>query len=183
MKKTLKIILFGILCIVSVLSYLKYDSKHYDYGFSCTFCGEAIPYGLKPYSDRYYSFALLDEDEFELVGKGFKYQNSSFKINEILGYGYNDTSVIVKCTDSLNNIKYLTSYETKYKSSKGNPEISFKDLNINDSELLREHYYWIDLDDEKGDRIRLYRTLSFIAVISTFLLLLWVLIRKRKATQ
>lgn len=40
---------------------------------------------------------------------------------DFLAYGYNDIYVVVKCTDSLNTINYLTSYETKYKSEKGNP--------------------------------------------------------------
>ena len=33
----------------------------------------------------------------------------SFRIKNFLGYAYNDTSVLLKCTDSLNNIKYLVS--------------------------------------------------------------------------
>ena len=128
---------------------------------------------------------MLDDDDFELVGRGFKYQRSSFEINNFLGYGYNDASIVVKCTDSLNNVKYLTSYKTGYNSNKGNPEISFEDMEDVNFQQVKEHYQWTDIDEEKGDKIRLYRTLSFIGIIVSLLLILREIFRlkKRKATQ
>jgi hypothetical protein len=56
--------------------------------------------------------------------------------------------VIVQCTDSLNNIKYLISYETGYKSKKGNPEISFKDLKNSDFDQLKTDYQWFVINEE-----------------------------------
>lgn len=182
MKKSIKIILLFILWVTCVLLYLKFDSKQYDYGWGCTFCNKTLPYNLKPndYYDR--SFTLMDEDGFEVIGKGFRYYGSSFKVNDLLAYSYNDTSVIVKCTDSLNNIKYLTSYKTKYKNKKGNPEISFRDIDEKYFEQVKNNYLWIELDEEKGNKIRLYRTLSFVGAVLLLLILLWQLIKKRKAT-
>ena len=125
MKKNVWIILFSISFIICTILYLRYDKLGFHNGLECSFCDNKLPYNLLPMRNSEYPqrFYLKDEDDFELVGVGFKYYTNSFTIKDFLGYGYNDTSVIVKCTDSLNVIKYLISYETKYKSKKGNPEI------------------------------------------------------------
>ncbi len=170
----------GIIC--SVL-YLKYDSKGFEYGLGCNFCNKKLPYNLTPITDRYGSFTLNDEEDFELIGTGFGYKKSSFIIKNFLVYGYNGTSVFAKVTDSLNNVKYLISYETAYKSKKGNPQISFKDLSNSDFEKIKDNYQWVELDEEKGNKIRFYRALSFVGAVLSLLLLLWHLIRKRKATN
>lgn len=169
MKKTLSFILFGVTLIVCVLLFLKYDSKGYDYGFDCTFCNKKMPYNLEPkftsnYPQRFY---LLNEDKFELIGIGFKFYGSSFTIKDFLAYGYNDTSVVVKCTDSLNTIKYLISYETGYKSEKGNPEISFKDLSISDFEQIKDKYQWFEVDEEKANTIRFMKFLFIIGALTS----------------
>jgi hypothetical protein len=128
-----------------------------------------MPYNLKPHDGFDFSFTLNDEDGFELVGIGFRYRKSSFTIKNFLAYGYNDTSVIVKCTDSLNAVKYLISYETGYKSKKGNPEISFKDLSNGDFEQIKNNYKWIDIDEEKANTIRFMKFLFMLgAVLSLF---------------
>lgn len=172
-----------LLLIVFSLFYIKFDRQQYYYGFDCIFCDTELPYHLKPKIDRYYTFTLNDEDDYELVGNGFKYQSTSSEIKEFLGYGYNETSILVKYADSLNNIRYLSSYETGYKSSKGNPEISFKEINEAEFKQRIENYNWFDLDKDKAGKIRFYRTLSFIGAVLSLLLLLRYLIRKRKATQ
>ena len=108
MKNVMKFSGFGVLFLVLVLLYLRYDKTGYYYGVECSFCNKNMPYGLTPKIKFDYpqSFCLLDEDGFELVGIGFRYKQSSFRIKNFLGYAYNDTSVLLKCTDSLNNIKY-----------------------------------------------------------------------------
>ena len=118
------LILLVVSLVIFVLLYLVYDSKGYEYGLGCDFCKKEMPYGLKPifYSEYPQRFYLLDEDGFELVGIGFRYETTNFKIKDFLAYGYNDTFVLLKCTDSLNNIKYLTSYKTGYKSKKEIPK-------------------------------------------------------------
>jgi len=158
---------------------MNFDKKQYYYGFGCVFCDTELPYHLKPKIDRYYTFTLNDEHDFELVGNGFKYQSDSSEIKEFLGYGYDDASILVKYADSLNNIKYLSSYETGYKSSKGNPEISFKKINEVDFKQRIENYSWIDLDKDKAGEVRFYRTLSFVGAVLSLLILLRSLIRKR----
>ncbi len=185
MKKTAVRLLLGLSFIVFVFFCLKFDAAQYNYGFGSIFCKRKLPYNLeaKLYSDYPQRFYLLDENGLELIGKGFKFYNNSFTINNLLAYGYNDTSIITKVTDSLNNVRYLASYETKYKNKKGNPEISFKDLINSDFEEIKENYQWVELDEEKGNKIRFYRALSFVGAVLSLLLLLWHLIRKRKATQ
>ncbi|MDQ7960193.1 hypothetical protein [Flavobacterium lindanitolerans] len=153
MKKIKWIILFAISFILCVLFYIKYDSKGYEYGLGCNYCNKKMPYHLTPYDERdgsRFSFTLKDEDDFELVGTGFRYQTTNFEIKNLLAYGYNNTSVIVKCTDSLNTVRYLISFETGYTSKKGNPEISFKDLSINDFQKVKDKYNWFEIDKEKG---------------------------------
>lgn len=187
MRKLIGLPLFGASCMVFVLLYLNYDKKNYYYGYNCTLCSEKLPYNLEPkfypnYPPRFY---LLDDDGFELVGIGFRYETTNFTIKGFIAYGYNDTSVIVICTDSLNNIKYLISYETGYKSKKGNPDISFKDLSNRDFEQVKNNYLWIDIYSEKGERIRLYRTWSFVGALLSLFFVIRNLFRLRstKATH
>ena len=179
MKKNVLIILFSISFIVCSLLYIKYDKEGYHYGIECSFCNEKIPYNLKPHDGGQFSFTLKDEDDFELVGIGFSYRKKSFKIKNIVAYGYNDTSVIVKCTDSLNIIKYLTSYETGYKSEKGNPKISFKDLSNSDFEQVKDKYQWFEVDKEKGYAVNRSKFLFMLGALFSFILLLISLFKLR----
>lgn len=171
----------GIIC--SVL-YLKYDSKGFEYGLGCNFCNKKLPYNLTPITDRYDSFTLNDEEDFELIGTGFGYKKSSFIIKNFLAYGYNDTSVIARVTDSLNNVKYLISYETGYKSKKGNPSISFKDLSISDFEKVKDKYQWFDIDKEKVYSVDRNKFLSMFGFFLSFVFVVWRLfkLRSNKAT-
>jgi hypothetical protein len=175
---TIFFVAFGIFCC---LLYLKYDSKGYEYGLGCNFCNKKLPYNLVPVSNSEYPqrFYLNDEDDFELVGIGFSYRKNSFKIRDFLAYGYNDTSVVVKCTDSLNTIRYLTSYETGYKSKKGNPEISFKDLSNSDFEQVKDKYQWFEIDKEQGYSIDRYKFLSMLGALFSLLLLIIFMFKLR----
>lgn len=185
MKKNVWIILFSISFIVCSLLYIKYDKEGYHYGIECSFCNEKIPYNLKPHDGGQFSFTLKDEDDFELVGIGFSYSENSFKIKDFLAYGYNDTSVVVKCTDSLNTIRYLTSYETGYKSKKGNPEISFKDLPNNDFEQVKDKYQWFEVNKEKYYAVDKNKFLSMLGVLLSLIFVVWRLfkLRSKKATD
>ncbi len=185
MKKKVVILLLGLSFIVFAFLTLKYDSKKYDYGCGCTLCDNTLPYNINPrYNFEYpQNFVLIDDDDFELVGSGFRYKRSSSKIKDFLGYGYNDTSILVKYADSLSNVKYLSSYETGYKSSKGNPEISFEEINKADFKQRKKNYKWTELGEGKAENVIIKRFLFFIATIVSLLLLLWYLIRKRKATE
>lgn len=176
MKKVIEFSVFGVLFLVLVLLYLRYDNIGYYYGVECSFCNKNIPYGLTPKinSDYPQSFCLLDEDGFELAGIGFRYRQSSFRIKNFLGYAYNDTSVLLKCTDSLNNIKYLVSYETGYKSDKEHPIISFKDINNDKYNKIKDNYQWIEIDEEKANTIRFMKFLFIVGI----LLLLFIIVRK-----
>jgi hypothetical protein len=184
MKKVTSFLLFVVL-LVSVLLYFKYDRKGYEYGYDCNFCNKKLPYYLTPQIDEYYSFDLLDEEGFELAGNGFRYQKTDFTIKKFLAYGYNDTSVVVKCTDSLNTVRYLTSYETGYKSKKGNPEISFKDLSISYFEQVKDKYQWIEIDEEKASTVSFMKFICLlVALLSLFFIIRKLLqLRKSKATD
>lgn len=173
MKKIIKFILLVILFIISILLYLIYDKKGYSYGLGCSFCNKNMPYGLTPKinSDYPQNFVLLDEDGFELTGNGFRHEQSNFKIKIFLGYGYNNTSVLLKCTDSLNNPKYLVSYETDYKSNKGNPTISFKDIENIEYNQIKDNYQWINIDEEKVNTIKF---MKFIFIIGALLSLFFI---------
>lgn len=173
MKNNLWIVLFSISFILCVLLYLKYDRDGYHYGLGCRFCNEQIPYNLTPHDGSQFSFTLRDEDDFELVGIGIRYRQSSFKIKNFLAYGYNDTSIVVKCTDSLNSIWYLTSYETGYNSKKGNPEISFKDLSESDFEQVKSKYEWLEVGKEKYHAIERNKFLSMIGALLSLILFVW----------
>lgn len=167
MKKIMWLILPIVSLIVFTSLYLVYDSKGFEYGLGCNFCNKKMPYSLEPIFHSGYpqSFYLKDEDDFELVGIGFSYRKNSFKIKNFLAYGYNDTSVVVKCTDSLNTIRYLTSYEIGYKSKKGNPAISFKDISNSDFDQIKDKYQWFDIDKEKVYAVDRNKFLSMLGVV------------------
>ena len=177
---TIFFVVFGILCS---LLYLKYDSKGYEYGLGSNFCRNKLPYNLIPQIDRYGSFTLNDEDYFELIGSGFEYNKSSFVIKNLLAFGYNDTSVVVKCTDSLNIIRYLASYETGYKSKKGNPEISFKDLGNSDFEQVKEKYKWVEIDEGKANTDRFMKFVFITGALFSLFFIIRQLFKLRKATH
>lgn len=103
-----------------------------------------------------------------------RYKQSSFRIKNFLGYAYNDTSVLLKCTDSLNNIKYLVSYETGYNRNKGHPDISFKDIDNDEYNKIKDNYQCIEIDEEKANTIRFIKFLYIVGI----LLLLIIIVRK-----
>lgn len=184
MKKNVLILLFSTSFIICTIFYLKYDKVGFHYGLECSFCNEKMPYNLKPHDGGQFSFTLKNEDDFELVGSRFKYETTNFTIKNFLAYGYNDTSVVVKCTDSLNTIRYLTSYETGYKSEKGNPEISFKDLSNSDFEQVKDKYQWYEVSKEKYYAVDRNKFLSILGALLSLVLLViqFFRIRKAKAT-
>lgn len=181
MKKRIWLILPILSLIAFAFLYLVYDSKGFEYGLGCNVCNKQMPYSLKPVFHSGYpqSFYLKDEDDFELVGVGFSYRENSFTIKNLIAYGYNDTSVVVKCTDSLNTIKYLISYATGYKSKKGNPEISFKNLNNSDFEKVKDKYQWFDIDKEKVYAVERNKFLSMLGVFLSLAFVFWRLFRLR----
>ncbi len=159
--------------VVFISLYLIYDSKGYYYGFGCTFCNNKMPFNLKLHDGSDFSFTLKDDDDFELVGIGFRYATTNFIVKKFLAYGYDDTSVVVKCADSIGTNRYLVSYETGYKTKKGNSEISFRDLSKNDFEQVKEKYKWVEVDEEKASAIIRMKFLFLIsALLSLFLLLI-----------
>lgn len=174
MKKFLSILFLGILICLFGFLYVKYDNMSYALGYKCTFCNESLPYNLKPKFDFEYpqKFILLDEDDFELLGKGFKFYSNSFTINDFLAYGYNETSVLVKCTDSTNAMKYLISYETKYKNNKGNPEISFKDLSHSDFDKIKNSYKWFEVRKNISGKLKFIKLFLFIGILFSLFFLI-----------
>jgi len=184
MSKRFSLIMFCLSFCLSIFLFLRFDSIRFEYGWECDFCNKLIPFGLKV-KEYNTSCVLLDEDDFNLVGTGFMYQTTNFIIKDFLSYGYNDTSIIVKCTDSLNTIRYLTSYETGYKSKKGNPEISFKDLSNSNFEQVKEKYNWVVFNHEEARRVTFKRFLSAIgALLSLFFIIRQLFkLKSKKATD
>jgi hypothetical protein len=172
------LIVCSVFFCVSIFYFIKYDSKRFDYGWDCDFCDKKLPFDLekKFYSDYQQRFYILDSDDLELVGNGFRFFSTSFIIKDFLGFGYNDTSVVVKCTDSLNTIRYLISYETGYRSKKGNPEISFKNLNNGNLEQIKRKYNWVIFNHKKAQEVTFKRFLSFLGALLSLVLIVWCLI-------
>lgn len=183
MKKLIGLSLFAVSFIVFVVLYFNYDKKGYLYGYGCNFCNEKLPYNLQPvfYPEYPQRFYLLDEDSLELVGNGFRYRQSNFTVKDFLAYGYNDTSVIVKCTDSLNTTKYLISYETKYKSKKGNPTISFKDINDSYFEQVKNKYQWVEIDEEKANTIWFIKFIFLVGALLSLFFFIRKILRLKKS--
>lgn len=187
MKKLIEFLFLGVLFIVFTLFYLKYDAVNYYYGKGSVFCNDKLPYALEPkfYNDYPQRFYLLDADGFELVGVGFRYEKTDFTIKGFSAYGYNDTSIMVKCIDSLKNTKYLVSYKTGYKSKKGTEDISFKSINDNVFEQSKHNYKWVELDEIKASKTEKFMWVFILGCILSFVLIIFKLFRlsKEKATH
>lgn len=96
--------------------------------YSCSRSNSTLPFKVTHYSNAYNEFALIDEEGYELIGKGFSYQGSKYLIEEVNEYAYNDTSIIVSCVDTSGQNFFLKSYVTNYVSGFGNETISFEDI-------------------------------------------------------
>jgi len=136
-----------------------------------------MPYDIEPkfifeYPQR---FVLTDDNNIALIGRGFRYKGTTFKIKSIEGYGYTNGSILVKCTDGLDSIKYLISYETTFKKSSG---ISFKELSEIDFRKIKESYKWTDLDQKKAQQLFRRKLSLFAGALVSLILLLWQLFFK-----
>lgn len=182
-KKLIVLSLFVVSFIVFVVLYFNYDKKGYLYGYGSNFCNVKLPYGLEPKFILEYpqTFYLLDEDDFELIGSGFRFYNSEFKIKSLLSYGYNDTSVIVKCADSLNAIRYLISFVTEYKSKKGNPTISFKDIDESYFKQIKNKYEWVVIDEEKANTAWLLKYIFLVGALFSLFFFIIKILRLKKS--
>jgi hypothetical protein len=178
-KKFCVLIVCSIFFCISIFYFIKYDSERFDFGLGCGFCDKKMPFDLeyKFYSDYPQRCCILESDGVVLVGNGSRYYSNSFKIKDFLGFGYNDTSVVVKCTDSLNVIRYLTSYETLYRSTNGNPVISFKDLSNGDFNQIRLNYNWVIFHQKKAQEVTFKRFLSFLGALLSLILIIRRLIK------
>jgi hypothetical protein len=58
---------------------------------------------------------------------------------------------------------------------RGKPNFDFRDF-----KKASEYYHWIDLDNQKGDRIRLYKTWSFVGSLVSLFLIARTMFRLRK---
>ena len=171
------------MCISCFIIFLINQYRGYEYGLGDVFGYKKLPYGLQPKYNRYDYFDIIDDEGFELAGKGFRYINNSFKINEILGYGYNDTAVILICSDNLNSIKYLSSYETGTYSVYGNPQISFEDMSESAYQKSKRLYKWTYIDVEEIDSIKLKKVYSLMGTILFFFSYSIALVKKRKYSR
>jgi hypothetical protein len=155
------------LLVLCCVLYLKYDRKGYFLGIECLVCNGKLPYQLKPEYKKGYlgGLKLLDKEGFELVGSGFRFENMNSKILNIISYGYSSNSLIVKCTDSLNTIRYLISYETKYLNDNGSPDISFKSIEYADYEKIKGDFKWLNVDENEVITVQFIKFLFGVGII------------------
>ena len=167
-----------LLFLLNFVNYLIWDNIGYKYGVGSLSFGTSIPYGVFPvYSG---SFQLAEGDGFYIIGPGFKYREMDFNIYDILGYGYNDSSIVVKCTDSLKNLHYLMTCETEYMLESGIPSLSFQEI-PEDVYLKKKKYYkWVVLDDSYVLTITRIKAFSFLGSVVFGFLLLQYWVRKRR---
>ncbi len=134
--------------IFSLFIYLTIDTKNFINQSSFYHDKRKMPFGISPVYHYEYPqhFDLIGDDGFEIIGNGFRYEQCDFTIKRILAYGFNDTSIVVKCSDSLNKIRFLSSFKTGIQSKKGNPEISFREQKHNPFILHNNGYQWYEVD-------------------------------------
>lgn len=65
------------------------------------------------------------------------------------------------------------SYETGYKSKKGNPEISFKDLSNSDFEQVKNKYNWFEVDKEKYYAVDRNKFMFLLGALFSLIFIVW----------
>lgn len=135
------IILFLTYCF---FDYQTHDKNNFINKLSCYNDNSNMPFGISPvfHSEYPQHFDLIDDEGFEIMGSGFRYSEMDFTIKKFLAYGFNDTSIIIECTDSLNRIRFVRSYKTGFRTKKGNPEIGFREINTSSFFLDKQNYHW-----------------------------------------
>lgn len=176
MKRVILLILFILFVFFSAF-YVKLDKEAGICGLSSFFGKNQLPYGICSKTESCPpNFLLIDPDGYEMLGIGFGILGSDFIINDLLSFGYNDTSIIVKCQDSAKNIRYLISYKTNNKYKNGIHEIYFfsiNDNNIGESEN-KYKYKWFDISTQHLDYLIKKRFLCLL--LSICILLIGVII-------
>jgi hypothetical protein len=175
---TLVAIVAAIACF---LVYAVYDRMGYPHGLESTFSGQQLPYNVEPefYSRHPQTFYLIDEDGNELAGAGTSV--TTFAKKDLFAYGYNDSSILLKCRDSATVFRYLISYETGNQTRKGNPDISFTDLKNDDFERIKSQYQWFLIDFDKARSIMTTKFWAFTGGLLSLLLIIRNLFKIRRA--
>ena len=86
------------------------DYKCQYYGIQSFIFNKILVMKLKPKFIDYYPlrFVFLDENEYEYIAKGFKYDNFEFEIDSIISYGYvTDSFLVVNCLDANDSLHTL----------------------------------------------------------------------------
>jgi hypothetical protein len=109
-----------------------YESKCFYFGRNLVFILNKLPCDVTTKSNSYDDFSLLDSDGYDIVGKGFRYETTDFLTDSIISYGFDDSSIIIICTDSFKFLRHLISYETGNRNINGSIEISFKEISKGD---------------------------------------------------
>lgn len=127
-----------------------------------------------------------DKDSEPVLGEGNHYFRSDIKIDKMLGYGYNDTLLIVEYRDSLNRLHYLGSYQMQQIDDKAQHVIGFMPISEYTFNTLKISCQWVDLST---NRVKLYSEkitlIKFIAlVMATVSIIFWFILlgQKKKKT-
>lgn len=177
--KYIFIVLLSVGLVFSVILYIKQDKNIWAYGLNSHFGKCDMPFGVYPrahWPAIYPNVTLIDADDFEMLGAGFRMLESDFTIEDVLSYGYNDTSIIVKCTDSVQQVHYLVSYVTKYKYKNGNNEIEFRELDSLELKKNEKNYKWYNVGAADIEHAANVRTFCFLGIIAVFVVWLTVII-------
>lgn len=161
-----------VFCIVvlaiSLALFVEIDCRGYEYGLSSCLCSRRLPYNLTPSLDPHSSFFLKNDDDYEVAGIGFRFETTDFVVKNIISYGYNDSTIVLVTTDSLNSVRVLAAYETGYTTHRGYPEISFKELLGYDEFDTASQLQWVNVDRDMWYHI--YRV-KFVLLLGMVLLL------------
>ncbi len=166
--------------VTLVAAYAVLDFISYDYGLSCYDYNKHLPYKLKPTTASNLSFTINDEEGFPVIGIGFKYRTVDFEVCDILSYGYNDTCVIVECSDCTGVKRYLTTAAVPIGDVLEEYPFIFREINSIEKQKSDQQYKWFMISSIHDYNFELYKKYVVFAFLLTMMLLVVVIIWKNR---
>lgn len=179
--KRFKIQIIGVIIIIAAIAYYQLDRQLFYYGRNDLHIYHLLPYNVEPdYQPSFEGgFALRQQDGFSIAGKGVAYMVNSKKIwiNEVLKYGLCKQNLIALVTDS-NRTEYYVKFN---KGHSGSSEINGT-MMLDNKEANSNQYKWIKIveNDDYILNLALWRNYLMFIAIGFFLLLIYILVKRRK---
>lgn len=182
MKQNLIYLVLGLLFFFCICQYIMIDYQKFEYGRGYNICRRTLPYGVTPKGDPF-SFNLEGRDARPLIGDQRDGSSKARPSTEIVGYGYNESIMIVMTHDYFNRIHYYVSkVANNYTADSLYHDVNLKSISEVDFKQYKSKCRWVYKDIDHGNILSAKGNNYLNGAI--FILLLFVYVfswRKNKA--